>query len=105
MTNVTESLEQITADFVVLFEDAIAETGVSLRAGVVELAAFAAERSAYLATLVDDPGFNMALRAERDAVVLHAGITAVQQADQADERFVGLIQGGLALAARLLSIA
>ena len=100
MTNVTD-------DFVVLFEDAIAETGASLEMGVAELAAFAAERSAYLATLVDDPGFNVALRGERDAVVLQAGIIAVQQVDQIDQtvqRFVGLIQGGLALAARLLSV-
>lgn len=101
MTNVAD-------DFVVLFEDAIAETGASLQMGVTELAAFAAERSVYLATLIDDPGFNRALRAERDAVVLEAGITAVQQADRIDrtaERFIGLIQGGLALAARLLSVA
>ncbi len=98
MTDVIHDLEK-------LLTDAIAETGVSLQKGAAELAAYAAERSAHLATLVDDPGFQEAVRAERDAVALEAGITAVQQADAADARIVGVIQGGLALAARLIAVA
>ena len=96
MTNVAD-------DFQALFEDAITETGVSLQVGATELAAYAAERSAHLATLVGDRGFSMAVRAERDAVALKAGIVAVRQGDQADARIVGIIQGGLSLAAKLIA--
>ena len=98
MTDVKHELEA-------LLTDAIAETGASLQQGAAELAAYAAERAAHLATLVDDPGFQEAVRAERDAVALKAGITAVQQADAADARIVGVIQGALALAANLLAVA
>lgn len=86
-----------------LFEDAVKETGISLRVGVAELAEYAAERSAHLATLVGDPDFSMAVRAERDAVALKAGLTAVQQADVADAKLVGVIQGGLTFAAKFLA--
>ena len=98
MSDVTENLKS-------LFEDAIAETGVSLQVGAAELAAYAAERSAHLATLVGDPGFSIALRAERDAVALRAGITAVQEGDAADARIVGVIHGALSIAAGLLAVA
>ena len=101
MTNVTD-------DFFAVFEDAIAETGASLQVGAAELAVYAAERSAHLATLVGDPGFSMAVRAERDAVALKAGIVVVQQADLADarlQRLVAVIQGGLSLAAKLIAVA
>lgn len=98
MTDVTEDLKA-------LFQDAIEETGVSLQVGAAELAAYAAERSAHLATLVSDPGFQLAVRAERDAVALRAGITAVQQADAADARIVGVIQGALSFAAGLIAVA
>ena len=96
MTNVAD-------DFRALFQDAIAETGVEIRVGLAELATYAAERSAHLATLVGDPGFSMAVAAERDAVALKAGIVAVRQADQADARLVGIIQGGLSFAAKLIA--
>ncbi len=86
-----------------LFEDAARETGVSLQVGAAELAEYAAARSAHLATLVGDPNFAMAVRAERDAVALKAGILAVQQADAADARLVGVIQGGLTFAAKFLA--
>lgn len=98
-------MTDVTGDLKALFEDAIAETGVSLQVGAAELAAYAAERSAHLATLVGDPGFMLAVRAERDAVSLRAGITAVQQADAADARIVGVIQGALSFAAGLIAVA
>ena len=96
--NVTDHLQA-------LFQDAIEETGVGLQIGVAELATYAAERSAHLATLVSDPDFQLAVRAERDAVALKAGITAVQQADVADARIVGVIQGALSFAANLIAVA
>lgn len=98
-------MTDVTEDFVRLFEDAITETGANVQVRAAELAAYAAERSAHLATLVGDPDFNLAVRAERDAVALRAGISAVQQGDAADARIVGVIHGGLSLAARLIAVA
>jgi len=98
-------MTDVTNDLKALFQDAITETGASLQQGAAELAAYAAERAAHLATLVDDPGFQEAVRAERDAVALKAGIAVVQQADATDARILGVIHGGLALAARLIAVA
>lgn len=96
MTSVTHRFEQI-------LEDAVRETGTSLRTSAHEVAVYAAERAAHLATIVDDPGFLEAVRAERDAVALRAGIAAVRAGDAADARIVGLLQGGLFWAASLLA--
>ncbi len=91
----------IQQDLATLFRDVADETGVILRVGADELAAYAAERSANLATLVGSVNFERAVRIERDSVALKAGIIAVQNADQADARLVGVIQGALSFAARL----
>lgn len=92
----------IQQDLATLFQDVVDETGVSLRKGTADkLAAYAAERSAQLAKFVGVPGFQEAVRVERDNVALEAGILAVQGADQADARLVGVIQGALTFAARL----
>ena len=88
-----------------LLVDVMTETRVSLKKAASELAAFVVERATHLATLVDDPGFQEAVRAERDAVALEAGIIAVGAADAADAQIVGVIQGALAITARLLSVA
>lgn len=95
----------VAEDFKELLDDFVQETGRGLQAGTAELAAYAAGRSAHLSTLVGDPGFAVALRAERDAVALKAGITAVRQGDAADQRIVGLIHGGLSFAAKALATA
>lgn len=86
-----------------LLQDVIEETGASLKTGAAELAEFAAERSAHLATLVGDPGFDQAVRAERDAVALRAGLVTTHEADAADQRIVGAIHGGLRVLARALA--
>lgn len=95
--------EQVAGSIQGLLEDALAETGVSLTKGAEELALYAAGRSAHLATLVDDPGFDQAVRAERDAVALEAGLSAVRQGDAADAQIVGIIQGAIAMGARALT--
>lgn len=52
---------------------AAAETGYVVQDNV---AAYAAKRAAHLASIVDHPGFDVAVEAERDAVALYAGIYA-----------------------------
>lgn len=98
MMNVGDELER-------LLKDAAKETGRDLQFNTVAVAAYAAERTAYLSTLVGQPGFEEAVRAERDNVALKAGLTAVATADAADARLIGIIQGVLFLGARSLATA
>lgn len=66
------------------------------------LADYAASRSVHLATLVGQPGFQEALIAERNNVALRAGIAASQTANSAESRFLGVLQGALAVGAQAL---
>lgn len=81
------------------FEDTLSEileqTGKSLSVDITAVAAYAAVRSAFLSTLVGQPGFADAVLAERDNVLLKAGIKATRSSDQFDQRLVGAIQAAL----------
>lgn len=79
---------------------AIAATGASLKQSAAEVALFTAQRTAHLATLVGQPGFEEAVVAERNSVAMFAGIKAVEEADAADARLLGLIEGVLLVGAR-----
>lgn len=88
-----------------LLTDAAAEMGHQLQGELAEVTAYAAQRTTHLSTIVGQPGFDQALRAERDAVALKAGIGAVHSADAADARIVGIIQGVLAIGAAAIAAA
>lgn len=88
-------------DFIKLLQDAATETGATLQANLEDLATFAEQRTEHLKTMTADPHFPMAVRAERDAVALRAGINASRQGSAADQRLLGLIQGALAFAAKV----
>lgn len=98
-------------ELLALFADALSEVRVDLAAAanLDSVAQYASERAAHLSTLVDQPGFEQAVRAERDAVMLQLANTIVKRADVADrlarERLTGLVQGSLAMGARLLAVA
>lgn len=79
------------------------ELGVDALANLDAGRDFAAESARNLSELVDDPNFAMALRAERDAVALHLGIAAVNLGDAADQRLKGVLQGSLAVLAKVLA--
>lgn len=76
---------------------AVRETGVLLRKSSADVAAYTAQRAAHLATIEGQAGFQDAVIAERDAVLLFAGLSAVRGADAADAHIVGLIHGALAV--------
>jgi len=80
-------------------ESALTETGLQLQRSAAEVAAYTAQRALHLSTIVGQPGYAEAVKAERDAVALYAGITAVNNADAADNRIIGIIQSGIALLA------
>lgn len=86
-----------------VLDAAIKETGVAVKADSAELAAYAAQRAAILATLIGQPGYELAVIAERDNVVLKAGIAAVGQADAAQARLIGVIQGALGISAQIIA--
>lgn len=96
--------EQIVDDFIHLLESSAVEFGVELRHDSRAVAQYAAHQSMALqAVLAENPEvFSEALRASRDATVLFAAGRAIDAADSADQRLVGLVQGMLGTAARLL---
>jgi hypothetical protein len=85
-----------------LLEDAVKETGVDIEESLDSLALFMSERALHLSTIVAEPGFPQAVRAERNRVALHAGLSVAHDADKADHRMLGIVQGALALAAGAL---
>ena len=90
-------------EFKALFEEALAETKADLRVDLEELSAYASQRLEHLATLVGQPGYDQAVRAERDAVLLRAGIRATREADAADQRLIGILQGAMRIGAAALA--
>lgn len=89
--------------FKALLDTALEETGASLERSTAEVAAYAAERTAILATLVGLQGYEQAVIAERDNVVLFAGLQAVEEASEIRLRILSIIQGALFMAAGLIS--
>jgi hypothetical protein len=86
-----------------LLESAIAETGADLATSVDEVALYAAERTAVLAMHVGQPGFDLAVIAERDSVALMAAMNATGAANAVRQRILGVIQGALWLGAQQLA--
>jgi len=93
--------EQLTDAVLDLVKHMAQGTGADITAGAEQLARYTAVRAEHLATLVDDPDFQEAVRAEADVVFLHAGIQAVHVGDGVDSRrWQGLLHGVLAIAAQ-----
>ncbi len=86
-----------TDQFTAALDTALRETGLQLEKSAHEVAVYAALRSVQLTKAVGQKGFQEAVVAERDAVALYAGIQAVNNADAADARILGLIHGALAM--------
>lgn len=79
-------------DYKELLADVIDETNVELKVSRDELIQYTAQRAVHLTSILGEPGYELALRAERDAVALHAGLDATMAAEAADSRLVGVIQ-------------
>ena len=56
-----------------------------------------------LSSAVEEPGFEEVLIAARDSIALNAGIAATEEADAVDMELIGILTGGLAIAARALA--
>jgi hypothetical protein len=77
------------------FEKALRQTGLDLKAAPGEVAAYAAQRGAFLAGFGQVAGFLRAVEAEADNVFLFSARRAMSAADAADVRAWSLIQGVL----------
>lgn len=85
-----------------LILQAARELGVEIKFEVAELAQYVRVRAAHLAKAVGEPGFELALVAERDSCAMMAGITAVDSAEKFDQRVLGIIETALAFGAKVL---
>jgi len=92
-------------DFKELLEDALEETGVEVEKNLDEVSEYAAARAQHLSTIVGEPGFMQAVRAERDNVAIEAGLATVDTAEAVDARIRGVLQGALSIGAKFLAAA
>ena len=67
------------------------------------VADYAVEQAKQLVPLVADAGFMLAVEAAAQNVLMRSGLRLVASADASDARFVGLLEGGLAIGARALA--
>lgn len=86
-----------TKQFEELFKSSAKQ--LNLKIDLETAGAYAAERAAYLSTLVGLPGFDLAVIAERDNVFLRSGLSVTQAADKVGSMFLGIIQGALVIGA------
>lgn len=82
-----------------LLKDILKESGTHLNGDVSELVIMVDEATVRLASLVGDPGFDIAVRAERDAIQLRFAIAACAQARAIEHRIVGVIHAALRMGA------
>ena len=77
--------------------------GFDLKGKAGEIKMYAAESMARLATLVGQPGYEMAVEAERDIVAIKVGMKVLADAKKTDAVAVGIIEGALRMGAGFLS--
>lgn len=99
-----EDLKQILNEFLEQLKGEIEDAGGDISVSWDELRMYTAERANHLSALVGQQGFDLAVRAERDAIALKAGIAAVDVADDAGQRWLGMIQGTLIVLAKVLAL-
>jgi len=94
---------EIVKDFVDMLKNAATETGKDLGTSVAELEQYTQKRLQILAGAVGQNGFDQAVKAETHNVKMEAGLELTENADTADARLLGIISGGLEMAAKFLS--
>lgn len=98
-----QSKKNATDQFMDLLTSAAEETGTDLTESLDSVRTVVAEQMAKLSLVVGEPGYDRAVKAARDNVALAAGLSAVEDADAADGRIIGIIQGALFFGAKTLA--
>ena len=74
-----------------------------ISSSIDDASGYGAARAAHLANAVGQPGFDEAVRAERDNVALRIGILGVNNTEEVEARLAGVLHGALRLGAALLA--
>ena len=98
-----QSKKNATDQFMDLLQGVASETGHDLSESADRIRTTVAEQMAKLSLVVGEPGYDRAVKAARDNVALAAGLAAVEDADAADGRIIGVIQGALFFGAKTLA--
>ena len=98
-------MRTIVTQFKSLLETTADRLGVELMGTGVEMRDYAKSRMLFLASIIDEPGFDLALLAERDNVAMYAGIAAADIGDAADVELRGAILGALSIGAKAMAVA
>ena len=93
----------LKGQFAALLKSQGAASRDDLVAAADKVADYAVEQAEQLVPLVDDAGFMLAVTAAAQNVLMRAGLRLVATADASDARFIGLLEGGLAIGARALA--
>lgn len=99
------NFDQIKSELAALLVDQAKAAGKDLKADLDAVRVYAAARLAHLATCVGQPGYQEAVIAEANNIAMEAAITAIDQAEAADARLVGIVQGALAVGGKVLATA
>jgi len=94
--------DQTKQAFVDLLLDAGSTFGAQFAETPAELAQYMAERAEHLSRISGEPGFELAVEAEQDAIALRAGLIVSDSTRVVDQRIWGLIGGALRIAALAL---
>lgn len=78
-----------------MFENYLKASGIDLQQASSDVALFAAQRAAHLASLTGQAGFQEAVEAEADRVWMFATGRAVRAGDANDARLWGIVAGFL----------
>ena len=97
-------MSTIADQFKSLLETTADRLGIELKGSAEVVRDYAKKRMLFLASIVDEPGFDMALLAERDSVALVAGIETAIAGDAADLELRGMILGALSIGAKALAL-
>jgi len=93
-----QNAESVGDQLVALLKEQAAEAGTTLSHDLKTVAAYASERVRHLTSIAAEPGFRLAVIAERDSIALMAAGRAIDQADATDARLIGIIDGALTIA-------
>ena len=102
MSDNTKATELAT-DIESLLRGIATSAGKQIEADAASLRQYIAEQMIMLSAATGQPGFEEALEASKDSVLLRAGILAVNSADATDAAIVSVIVAGLTTGARALA--
>lgn len=99
----SDTLQQVGEDLVALAIQNAEELGIEVTEDLQAASQYASTVAAELAAAVGTDGFDRALVAARDSVVLNVTSSAITRADAVDQRFLTFVQGLIGLASRALA--